>query len=145
MRAAVIGFHQRQERKMNWNDSCSLRGGAAIMVLALMAAIPAFAHHGWAWTEDDPFELTGVIEDTYIGNPHVTLKVRAEDGLWDVDLAPLAPSTRAGFDENAAKIGDMVTCIGFRSRDHAERHMKAARVIVKGKTYDVYPNRVPGA
>jgi hypothetical protein len=130
---------------MNWTNGYGLRSGAAILVAAVLAAMPALAHHGWAWTEDDPFELTGVIEDIYIGNPHVTLKVRAEDGPWDVDLAPLAPSTRAGFDENAAKIGDTVTCVGFRSRDHAERHMKAARVIVKGKTYDVYPNRVPGA
>ena len=99
----------------------------------------AAAHHGWAWTEDAPFTLTGIIEDIYIGNPHVTLKVRAEDGVWDVDLAPLSRTLRAGFDENAAK----VTLLGFRSRDHAERHMKAARVIVNGNTYDVYPDHVP--
>ena len=110
---------------------------------ASLAASAAYAHHGWAWTEDDPFELTGVVEDVYIGNPHVTLRVRAEDGVWDVDLAPLAASLRAGFDEGAVKIGDQVTCVGFRSRDHAERHMKAARVIANGKTYDVYPSRVP--
>jgi hypothetical protein len=108
-----------------------------------LLASTAFAHHGWGWTEDEPFQVTGTIEDIYIGNPHVTLKVRAEDGLWDVDLAPLAASLRAGFSEEAAAIGDEVTCVGFRSRDHAERHMKAARVVVKGKTYDVYPNRVP--
>jgi hypothetical protein len=114
-------------------------------ILCFATAVPALAHHGWAWTEDDPFELTGVIEHIYIGNPHVTLKVRAEDGLWNVDLAPLAPTTRAGFDESAAKTGDTVTCIGFRSRDHAERRMKAARVVVNCNTFDVYPNRVPGA
>ena len=116
-----------------------LAGIAASCTLASSAA----AHHGWAWTEDQPFELTGVIEQVYVGNPHVTLKVRAEDGLWEVDLAPLSASLRAGFDEHAAKIGDPVTCLGFRSRDHAERRMKAARVIVNGTTYDVYPNRVP--
>jgi hypothetical protein len=114
-------------------------------LLCLTAITPALAHHGWAWTEDKPFELTGTIKDIYIGNPHVTLEVRAQDGLWHVDLAPLAPTTRAGFDESAAKTGDTVTCIGFRSRDHAQRSMKAARVIVNGNTFDVYPNRVPGA
>jgi hypothetical protein len=119
--------------------------GACLAGLALLAAGPALAHHGWAWTEDEPFELTGTIEDVYIGNPHVTLTVRTEDGLWHVDLAPLAPTTRAGFDEKAAKAGDTVTCVGFRSRDHGQLSMKAARVIVNGKTYDVYPNRVPGA
>jgi len=121
----------------------SRRAFVAGAAAACALASPAFAHHGWAWTEDQPFELTGTIEEIYVGNPHVTLKVRAEDGVWDVDLAPLAASLRAGFDESAATVGDEVTCVGFRSRDHAEHHMKAARVIVSGKTYDVYPNRVP--
>lgn len=110
---------------------------------SMLAAGAASAHHGWAWTEETPFTLTGVIEEIYIGNPHCTLTVRAEDGVWDVDLAPLARSVRAGFDESAAKIGDAVTLIGFRARDHSERHMKAARVIVNDTTYDVYPTHVP--
>jgi hypothetical protein len=122
--------------------SISRRALLAGSAAALLAA-PAFAHHGWAWTEDEPFELTGAIEEIYIGNPHVTLKVRAEEGVWDVDLAPLSRTVAAGFDENAAKVGDEVTCVGFRSRDHAELHMKAARVVVNGNTYDVYPDRVP--
>jgi hypothetical protein len=116
-----------------------------LLVFSLSAASPppALAHHGWAWTEDEPFELTGTIEDIYIGNPHVTLEVRAQDGVWHVDLAPLAATLRSGFDENAAEVGDAVTCIGFRSRTHGEMSMKAARIIINGETYDVYPNRVP--
>jgi hypothetical protein len=131
-----------QERIMT-SATVSRRTFIAAGSIFLMSASAALAHHGWAWTEDEPFELTGTIEEIYIGNPHVTLKVRADDGVWDVDLAPLARSVRAGFDENAAKVGDTVTCIGFRSRDHAEKHMKAARVIVGEATYDVYPDRVP--
>lgn len=123
---------------------------SALCVLALAAGLaagaapPALAHHGWAWTEDEPFELTGTIEEIYVGNPHVTLQVRTAEGVWHVDLAPLARSLRAGFDENAAEIGEAVTCIGFRSRDPSTLSMKAARVIVGGSTYDVYPARVPG-
>ena len=116
----------------------------AALAMLFLAGGTAAAHHGWAWTEDTPFELTGVIEAVNVGNPHVTLEVRADDGLWHVDLAPLAATTRAGFDESSAQAGDEVTCIGFRSRDHGQRSMKAARVVVGGKTYDVYPGRVPG-
>jgi hypothetical protein len=122
---------------------CRSRRVMLALSLWVAAAGPVTAHHGWAWTEDDPFELTGVVEDVFIGNPHVTLELRAKDGLWHVDLAPLAPTTRAGFDENAVQVGDEVTCIGFRSRDQGKKSMKAARVIVNGETYDVYPNRVP--
>ena len=45
--------------------------------------------------------------------------------------------------EDTAKVGDEVTVLGNRSRDAVERHMKAVRVTVGGKSYDVYPNRAP--
>jgi hypothetical protein len=111
--------------------------------LAGSFAPAASAHHGWAWTDGDPFRLVGVVEEVYIGHPHVTMKVRAADGVWDVDLAPLSATLRAGFDENAVAVGDEVACIGYRASDPGERHMKAARVIVGDRTYDVYPGRVP--
>jgi hypothetical protein len=127
------------------NDAQSRRGASfAFAAAVFLAPSPVYAHHGWAWTEGEPFELTGAVEEVYVGNPHVTLKVRAEDGLWHVDLAPLAATRRAGFDEASAEAGDQVTCIGYRARDHGQRSMKAARVVVGGKTYDVYPTRVPG-
>src|SRR5690606_33686121 len=67
-----------------------------IAALAAMLAASAAAHQGWEWTEDEEFELTGTIEEIYLGNPHAHLKVQAEDGLWDVDLAPPGPTQRAG-------------------------------------------------
>jgi hypothetical protein len=118
------------------------RSFAAGLALTTLVAGAAFAHHGWSWTEEETFELTGIIEDIFIGNPHAVLKVEAADGLWTVELAPPSRTRAAGFDENAAKIGDEVTAIGNRSRDHNEKRMKAVRVVVNGKTYDVYPDRI---
>lgn len=115
-------------------------------VLAAATAAPllashAVAHHGWAWTSEQPFELTGTIEDIYIGNPHAKLTVSTEDGLWEVDLAPLRPTSQAGFVEGVAQPGDEVTAYGHRSRDENQLWMKAARIVVNGETYDVYPDR----
>ncbi|HEX2257824.1 MAG TPA: DUF6152 family protein [Afifellaceae bacterium] len=101
----------------------------------------AVAHHGWAWTDDEPFELTGTIEEIYLGNPHATLSIRAEDGVWDVDLAPPRRTAQSGFVEGVAEPGDDVTAYGYRSRDENERRMKAARIVIDGDTYDVYPER----
>ena len=116
---------------------------SAVAALALTALVgQALAHHGWAWTDGERYELTGTITEIYLGQPHATLKVEAEDGIWDVDLAPLSRTLAAGFDENAAKVGDEVTAIGNRAADPADLHMKAARLIVNGKTYDVYPGRL---
>ena len=111
--------------------------------LALLAAGPVFAHHGWSWTEDGFFELKGIIKAIYIDNPHATLDVDVEGEIWRVELAPPARTIAAGFTEEVAKVGDEVTAIGNRSRDETEKRMKAVRITVNGETYDVYPSRTP--
>ncbi len=119
-----------------------LRRGAlgAVIMLPVLAGSVA-AHHGWGWTSDEPFELTGTVEDIYMGQPHPTLTVNAADGTWQVDLAPLQRTRAAGFDESVAGPGDEVTAYGYRSLDQTEQRMKAARIVVGGEAYDVYPNR----
>ena len=116
------------------------------VLLALSAAMlfssTAFAHHGWAWTDEERFELSGKIQEVFIGNPHAVLTVEAEDGVWTVELAPPSRTRAAGFDENAAKVGDQVTAIGNRSSDHNEKRMKAVQLVVNGKTFDIYPDRI---
>ncbi|RUY13689.1 DUF6152 family protein, partial [Mesorhizobium sp. M7A.F.Ca.CA.004.12.1.1] len=91
------------------------------------------------------FELRGKITAIYIGNPHATLDVDAEGEAWRVEMAPPSRTIAAGFTEEVAKVGDEVTAIGNRSVEASEKRMKAVRVIVGGKTYDVYPDRVPPA
>lgn len=111
--------------------------------LAMLAAGPGFAHHGWSWTANGMFELEGIITEVYIGNPHAWLEVDVEGEIWRVELAPPSATIRAGFTEDVAKVGDEVTAIGNRSRDETEKRMKAVRVTVNGNTYDVYPSRAP--
>ncbi len=118
-----------------------LTGASA--TLLILGAAPAFAHHGWSWTEEETFELRGKITKIYVGNPHATLDVDSAGEVWRVELAPPARTIAAGFTQETATAGDQVTAIGNRSKDRGERRMKAVRIIVNGKTYDVYPDRVP--
>ncbi|MER8956822.1 DUF6152 family protein [Mesorhizobium sp. M0833] len=113
--------------------------------VTLATATAAYAHHGWSWTQDGFFELKGRITAIYIGNPHATLDVDAKGEAWRVEMAPPSRTIAAGFTGEVAKVGDEVTAIGHRSRDESEKRMKAVRIIVGGKTYDVYPDRVPPA
>lgn len=114
-------------------------------LVAFLSASSALAHHGWSWTQDGFFELTGTITAINYGNPHPTLDVDVEGEAWRVDLATPSATTRAGFLADTAKVGDEVKAIGNRSRDETERLMKAVRIIVGGKSYDVYPSRVPAS
>lgn len=120
-----------------------LAAAAAGLAALLAVALPAAAHHGWAWTEDGFFEITGKIVAISYGNPHPTLDVEVEGEVWRVDLATPRATANAGFMEDTAEVGDEVKAIGNRSRDDSQRLMKAVRIIVDGTTYDVYPNRVP--
>jgi len=114
---------------------------AILAGLAGLAATPALAHHGWRWTEDGTFVLTGIIRAIDLGNPHAHLDVDVDGELWRVELAPPYRTRQAGFVEGVAAAGDEVTAYGNRSSDTAERRMKAVRIVVNGETYDVYPRR----
>jgi len=112
-----------------------------LATLAASAASPALAHHGWRWTEDGTFVLTGVIREIYLGNPHAHLDVDVDGESWRVELAPPYRTRAAGFVEDSAAPGDEVEAFGNRSADAGERRMKAVRIVVGGRTYDVYPRR----
>lgn len=117
------------------------RGSVTLALLLGALSAPAFAHHGWAWTDSGFFELTGIIEEVYLGNPHASLDVDVEGTIWRVELAPPGPTAASGFVEGVAAPGDEVVAIGNRSADPDEHRMKAVRLIVGGETYDVYPSR----
>lgn len=113
------------------------------LAIAAAIALPAAAaaHHGWAWTEDGESRLSGTIQTITFTNPHMHLQVRATNGLWEVDLSPPIVAERSGFGPAAAKAGDRVSLTGHRARDRAVRAFKGETITVRGKTYDVYPER----
>ncbi len=122
-----------------------MRIRAVILGLAVSLALPvaALAHHGWSWTEDGFFELTGIVTAVYVGNPHGTIDVDVEGEIWRGELAPPGPTRAAGFTEDTVAPGDEIFAIGNRSREETEPRMKAVRVVVDGVNYDVYPGRAP--
>ncbi len=113
-------------------------------VTAMMLSIPqAFAHHGWAWAEEELSELKGTIAEISMAPPHPALRVEAQDGReWRVDLGNPSQTQRSGFTGDAAKVGDDITVLGNRTKEPNEAHMKAVRITVGGKQYDMYPERI---
>jgi len=101
----------------------------------------ALAHHGWRWTENGNFELTGVITATRLGNPHGILEVDAEGEAWIVEVGQPYRNARAGLTDDMLAPGVEITASGGRSADHAENRMKAERVTIAGVLYELYPER----
>jgi phage-related tail fiber protein len=116
----------------------------ALPALAVVLLSPlAIAHHGWAWAEDAQSTLTGKVQSVSMAAPHPTLQVTAADGaVWQIDLGNPSQTERSGFTAQSAKTGDAITVLGNRNRDKARTHMKAVRVTIAGKSYDLYPERI---
>lgn len=116
---------------------------ALAAALALVLLAPAFAHHGWSWAEGEQTTLEGTIETVSMTPPHPALTVKAADGqVWQVDLGNPNQTARSGFTGETAKKGDAVTVLGNRNADTSKRHMKAVRVTIAGRKYDMYPERI---
>jgi len=111
-------------------------------VLTPFASTMVMAHHGWSWAEAEQIELSGTITAISFAPPHPSMEVQADGGVWKVELSNPGKTQRSGFVEGVADVGDAVTLIGNRSKDREELRMKAVRVMVGNKTYDIYPERI---
>lgn len=115
----------------------------AAVLLSATVATAAAAHHGWSWAEADQIELRGTIQQISMGGPHPTLDVATvDDGVWRVELGNPRQTERAGFVEGVAKPGDQVVALGNRSQDRTEKRLKAVRITIGEKRYDIYPERI---
>ena len=116
---------------------------STLVLAAGLVALPltAAAHHGWGWTQEEESRLSGTIRSISFGNPHMHLQVEAENGLWEVDLSPPIVAQRSGFGKDHAGAGDEVMLTGHRARDLSTRAFKAETITVRGRTFDVYPQR----
>jgi hypothetical protein len=108
---------------------------------ALAFAGVAHAHHGWSWAADSTFELTGVIKSAKLGNPHGILKVDAKGEEWTVEVGQPWRNERAGLKDSMLVKGVELTIQGNRAKDPKLKVAKAARIIIKGQTYNLYPER----
>ena len=117
---------------------------AGLMAMgAFLAVAPATAHHGWTWAVDEQSELQGTIQEISMAPPHPTLRVADSVGqVWQVDLGNPRQTANSGFTAESAKPGDAVVVLGNRHKDETKMHMKAVRITIEGKNYDMYPERI---
>ena len=118
---------------------------AAAVVLALAAAIwltqSALAHHGWGWATDQEFEITGTITKVRLGNPHGEVTIDVQGAKWVIEVGQPWRNERAGLTDAMLSVGRLITVHGHRSAKESERLVKAERVVIDGKSHNLYPDR----
>ena len=113
-----------------------------LAAIAALPAFPAFAHHGWRWTDSGDFELTGLITEARLGNPHGVLTIDADGEVWVAEVGQPWRNTRAGLEDEMIAPGTEITILGKRAADATDRKVKAEVVILNGERYVLYPDRV---
>lgn len=111
-----------------------LRRTTLAAALALFAAGPALAHHGWGgYDSSKTVSLTGTVQSIAYSNPHAMLKLEAQGKLWDVVLAPITRMSSRGLPDGAVKSGQTVTVEGYVSRSEPAE-LRAETITVDGKS-----------
>ena len=113
-----------------------------VAALALVTPIGMSAHHGWAGYSEQEFEITGIVQTPVsLAGPHATMKIKVDDQIWDITLAPPPRTSGAGLRAETIPVGAKVTVHGHRSKDPKRFEVKTERVMYNGKLYNVYPDR----
>ncbi|MGD8788561.1 MAG: DUF6152 family protein [Burkholderiales bacterium] len=112
-----------------------------MLVVCLFVANSAGAHHGWAWATNEEFEITGTIAEVRLGNPHGEVTLDVNGAQWVVEVGQPWRNQRAGLSTELLSVGRLITVHGHRSARKSELLVKAERVIVEGKSYNLYPDR----
>jgi hypothetical protein len=98
-------------------------------------------HHGWSWTTGENMELTGVIKEVRLGNPHGILKVEVDGKMWTIEVGQPWRNERAGLKDSDLSEGVEIRVIGEPPADTADRRLKVERLFLGHREYVLYPDR----
>jgi len=119
-----------------------LLAAGALTAALLLSTASAGAHHGWGGYLDQTTEMTGTVESPVsFEGAHAYMKIRTQDGVWDVVLAPPGRTANAGLKPDTLPVGAQVTVRGNRHRDPKKLEIKVSRLTWNERTFDVYPER----
>lgn len=108
-----------------------------LILLALLVATQAIAHHGWGgYDAARPLTLTGKIEQSGYIHPHGFVRLKTADKTWTVVLAPPTRMQNRGLGKDMLKPGKQASVYGYPNRTDSEE-MRAERITIDRKTVEL--------
>ena len=99
-----------------------------VLIGLLMAAAPAFAHHGFAAEFDQtrPLKLKGTVAKWEVSNPHswIQIDVKGNDGkvvTWMIEGGSPNNLYRLGFTKDSLPPGSEILVDGYQAKDLSTR------------------------
>ena len=114
---------------------------AAALCMMMVPTVELAAHHGWAWATDEELVATGTVKSVRNRNPHGEMLLGTPAGDWTVEIGQPWRNAQAGLTEQMLKPGTKLSVHGHRSARKDQRLMKAERIVIAGKSYNLYPDR----
>jgi hypothetical protein len=109
----------------------------AVALALVGAAGAAFAHHGWgSYDAAKKFTIASAVEHIIWQNPHVHIHLAHGGATWEAVLAPPFRMQARGLSPELIRAGTKVQVEGYPST-HTEREMRAERIVVGGKTFEL--------
>ncbi|QPM89880.1 hypothetical protein [Pseudooceanicola algae] len=105
-----------------------------LALLPAMSASPALAHHGWRWTEDEEFELTGIITEAPEG-PGGILWLNVEGQIWQARIGPLLHDADSLPNAEMLVPGTEITLRGQFDPAPNRQGIKVRKVLLNGRSY----------
>lgn len=125
-----------------------------IILVALAASVPVFAHHGTSVTyqTDKTITLTGTVTEWSFSYPHPQLYFDVKDAEgnvqhWGSEFAPtplMMKDMHAGWSRDSIKPGDTVIMTCNPHRVAGSSACLAREIIVNGKKMVIGPGRPQG-
>ena len=94
-------------------------------------------HHGWAeYNQEKKLDFKTTIEESIFENPHALVKVKFEDQIWTVYLAPTSRMADRGVKAVMIKKGEVVRLVAYPHKT-IKTEMRAERIFVNGKKFEL--------
>ena len=119
--------------------------------LALLTAVPAWAHHSMAgFDRTKTVSINGTVKQFKWANPHAWIEMEIPDGkggvmAWNVEMTSPAVLIRAGWKSSILKPGDKVTVMAHPQISGEPGGIFVSVTLADGKTLTDKPAPAPDA